>query len=165
MKEYTLQAKETVVSEIVEKFSKAQSAVFYDYRGLTVAEVTDLRNKMREANVEYRVIKNTMVKRALDQLGIEGADEYLNGPTAVAFGYEDAVAPAKIIAGFIKAAKKTEFKGGILDGKVITPDVVKNLSEIPSRNELLAKMLGSLNAPISSFVRVLDAIAKKKAEN
>lgn len=165
MKEYTLQAKEAVVADIVEKFSKAQSAIMYDYRGLTVDEVTALRNQMREQNVEYRVLKNTMIKRALAELGIEGADEYLNGPTAVAFGYEDAVAPAKIIAGFIRTTKKTEFKGGILEGKVITPDVVKNLSEIPSRNELLAKMLGSLNAPISGFVRVLDALAKQKAEN
>lgn len=144
-----------LVDEIKDLIDKSQSVVFVDYRGLTVSEVTELRNKMREAGVVYKVLKNTYVKRAADALGIEGVEAYLEGPTAVAFGVEDAVSPAKILADFIKATKKTELKGGILEGKAIDVDTVKSLSEIPSRDELLAKMLGSLNAPITNFVRVL----------
>ena len=140
MKEATLNAKAAIVDEIKDLMGKSQSVVFVDYRGLTVSE------------------------RAADDLGIEGLDGYLEGPTAVAFGLDDAVAPAKILADFIKATKKAELKGGILEGKAISTDVVNKLSAIPSREELLAKMLGSLNAPISGFVRVLDALAKKKAE-
>lgn len=164
MKEATLNAKAAIVDEIKDLMGKSQSVVFVDYRGLTVSEVTELRNKMRQAGVVYKVLKNTYVKRAADDLGIEGLDGYLEGPTAVAFGLDDAVAPAKILADFIKATKKAELKGGILEGKAISTDVVNKLSAIPSREELLAKMLGSLNAPISGFVRVLDALAKKKAE-
>ena len=164
MKEATLNAKIAIVDEIKDLIDKSQSVVFVDYRGRTVSEVTELRNKMREAGVVYKVLKNTYVKRAADSLGIEGLDACLEGPTAVAFGLEDAVAPAKILADFIKATKKTELKGGILEGKAIDIDTVKSLSEIPSREELLAKMLGSLNAPITNFVRVLDALAKKRAE-
>ena len=164
MKEATLNAKVAIVDEIKDLIDKSQSVVFVDYRGLTVSEVTELRNKMREAGVVYKVLKNTYVKRAADALGIEGVEAYLEGPTAVAFGVEDAVSPAKILADFIKATKKTELKGGILEGKAIDVDTVKSLSEIPSRDELLAKMLCSLNAPITNFVRVLDALAKKRAE-
>lgn len=164
MKEATLNAKVAIVDEIKDLIGKSQSVVFVDYRGLTVSEVTELRNKMREANVVYKVLKNTYIKRAADDLGIGGVAEYLEGPTAVAFGVEDAVAPAKILADFIKATKKTELKGGILEGKVCDVNTIKALSEIPSREELLAKMLGSLNAPITNFVRVLDALAKKRAE-
>ncbi|MBQ9942369.1 MAG: 50S ribosomal protein L10 [Christensenellaceae bacterium] len=164
MKEATLKAKESIVSEIQAKIEASQSIVFIDYRGLTVSEVTDLRNKMRAAGVEYKVLKNTMVQRAAKAAGIEGLDAILEGPTAVAFGLEDAVAPAKIIAAFAKATKKTQIKGGVLEGKVIDEATVKSLAEIPSRNELLARMLGSMTASISGFVRVIAAIRDKKEE-
>ena len=108
MKEATLKAKEAEVAEIQEKLQKSQSVMFLDYRGLTVSEVTELRNKMRAAGVEYKVIKNTMMRRAAQEAGVEGLDEILEGPTAVAFGYEDPVAPAKILVDFIENAKKTE---------------------------------------------------------
>ena len=114
MKEATLRAKEAEVAEIQEKIEKSQSVMFLDYRGLNVAEVTELRNKMRAAGVEYKVIKNTMIRRAAEKAGIEGLDDVLEGPTAVAFGYADPVAPAKILVDFIEDTKKTNLKGGVL---------------------------------------------------
>jgi len=164
LKEATLKAKEGIVSAIQEKIQASQSIVFIDYRGLTVEEVTDLRNKMRDAGVEYKVLKNTMVSRAAEKAGLGDLGEMLEGPTAVAFGLNDAVAPAKIIANFAKATKKTQIKGGVLEGKVIDEATVKNLAATPSREELLARMLGSMNASISGFVRALAAIRDQKQE-
>lgn len=132
MKEYTLKAKEAVVSEIQGKFENAQSIMFLDYRGLTVEEVTALRNKMRAAGVEYKVLKNTMIKRATDNLGIDGLEDVLQGPTAVAIGSDDPVAPAKILSDFVKAAKKTQIKGGIVFGKAATIDEIQHLATLPS---------------------------------
>ena len=111
MKEKTLQMKTDIVNDIKSKFEKAQCAILVDYRGLTVEQDTDLRNKFRAAGVEYKVLKNTMVKRALDDLGIEGVSDLLAGPTAVAFGYEDPVAPAKVISDFVKDVDIVEIKG------------------------------------------------------
>ena len=108
----------------------------------------------------YKVIKNNMLKRAADELKIEGVDEYFKGPSAVAFGYEDPVAPAKILCKFVKDANKTEIKGGILDGKVMDAAGITNLSKLPSKEELIAKMLGSMNAPVTNFVGVLAAIPR-----
>ena len=162
MKEQTLLGKQAEVAEIQAKLEKSQSVVFYDYRGLTVSEVTALRNKMREAGVEYRVLKNTMVRRAAENLGIEGVAEVLEGPTAVAFGYEDPVAPAKIFVDFIKEAKKTELKGGILAGKAIDVNAVKGLAELPSKEALYAKVLGTMLAPITSLAVVLGQILEQK---
>ena len=160
MKEQTLQAKTDIVNGIKEKFEKAQCAILVDYRGLTVEQDTDLRNKMREAGVEYKVLKNTMVKRALDDLGIEGVDELLAGPTAIAFGYEDPVAPAKVISNFAKDIEVVEIKGGLLDSKPMTLDQIKYLSELPSKEVLIAKLMGSLNAPVTNFVGVLAAVPR-----
>lgn len=160
MKEYTLKAKEAATSEVQQKIEQSQSIVFLDYRGLTVAEVTDLRNKMRAAGVEYKVIKNTMIQRAAKNAGIEGLDSILEGPTAVAFGISDPVAPAKVLVDFVKAAKKTEIKGGVLAGRAIDAKEVQNLAELPSKEQLLAKMMGSLNAPITGFVMVLSGVMR-----
>ena len=160
MKEAKLQQKQEFVAEVAEKMEKSQSVILLDYRGLTVDEVDKLRNNFREAGVEYRVIKNNVLKRAAEKLGIEGCDDYFKGPTAAAFGYNDAVAPAKIVAQFIKETKKTEIKGGILEGKVLDAAGVDNLAKLPSKEELIAKMLGSLNAPITNFVGVLAAIPR-----
>ena len=157
MKDYTLKAKEAAVSEIQEKMQQAQSVVFVDYRGLTVEEVTNLRCKMRDAGVEYKVIKNTMIRKAAEELGIEGLEPMLHGPTAVAFGMTDAVAPAKILVNFIKDAKKTEIKCGVMEGKVLDVKGVEALAELPPKEVLIAKMMGSLNAPITNFVGVLSA--------
>ncbi|MBQ4061934.1 MAG: 50S ribosomal protein L10 [Christensenellaceae bacterium] len=164
MKESTLKAKEAVVSEIKEKFENAQSIMFLDYRGLTVEEVTDLRNKMRAAGVEYKVLKNTMIKRAADSLGIDGLDSVLEGPTAVAIGTDDPVAPAKILSDFVKAAKKTEIKGGIVFGKAATKEEIQYLATLPSKEQLIASLMSVINGVTSKFVRTLEAIRVQKEE-
>ena len=160
MKDSTLQAKVSVVNDIKEKFEKANSVVLVDYRGLTVEQDTELRNKMREAGVEYRVLKNTMTKRALNDLGITCIDDLLAGPTAIAFGYEDATAPAKVISEFAKKNEQAEIKGGLLGKEAMDIAQVKYLASLPSKEELIAKMLGSMNAPITNFVGVLAAVPR-----
>jgi large subunit ribosomal protein L10 len=160
VKEKKLHEKEAVVEGIKEKLGKAQSVVLLDYRGLTVEEVTALRDQMRQAGIEYRVLKNTMMTRAADELGIKGAEELFKGPTAAAFGYKDPAAPAKILVDFIKKAKKTEIKGGMLEGKVVGTDQIKYLAELPSKEVLVAKLLGTLNAPITNFVGVLAGVPR-----
>ncbi len=149
--------KKTVVAQIKDKFQQAHSAVFLDYRGLTVAEVTELRNQCRAQGVEYVVLKNTMIDLAVKELEITGLEEYLKGPTAVAFGMKDAVAPAKVLTDFIKKVKKTTIKCGLVDGQVLDAAGVQALSELPPKEVLIAKMMGSLNAPITNFVGVLSA--------
>jgi large subunit ribosomal protein L10 len=160
VKEKKLHEKEALVEGIKEKMDKAQSVVFLDYRGLTVEEVTGLRDQMRAAGVEYKVLKNTMMTRAASELGIEGAEEMFKGPTAVAFGFDDPVAPAKILVDFVKKTKKTEIKGGMLESKVIGLDQIKYLSELPSKEVLIAKLLGTLNAPVTNFVGVLAGVPR-----
>ena len=161
LKDYTLKKKEAVVDSIKAKLEASQSVVLIDYRGLTVAEVTELRNQMREAGVEYQVLKNTMIKRAAEKAGIEGLDPILEGPTAVAFGINDPVAPAKILTKFAKDTKKITIKGGVLAGNAIDVAAVENLAKLPSKEELIAKMLGSLNAPITGLVMVLSGVTSK----
>lgn len=166
--------KEAIVSMVKEKLQNSQGAVLTDYRGLNVAEITELRNKLREAKVEFKVIKNTLTKRVADELGIEGLDPYLEGPTAIAFGMEDPVAPAKILADFAKTHNQLELKVGILDGKVIDKAKIKELAELPSKAELIAKVLGGMSSPLygfagslqgilRNFVYVLNAVKDKKA--
>ena len=161
MGEKAIKEKQIVVDELVEKFGKAQSIILYDYIGLTVSEVTALRNEFRKAGVEYKVIKNTLIKRAADNLGFSGLDDYLKGPTAVAYSYTDPVAPAKILLDFVKQVKKTEVKSGVLVGKVIDAEGVKQLAALPSKEELLSRMMGSLNAPVTGFVMVLSGVLRK----
>ncbi len=153
--------KKTVVAEIKEKLERAQSVVLIDYRGLTVLEVTDLRNQFRKAGVEYAVLKNTMITLAAAELGITGLEEHLKGPTAVAFGFEDPIAPAKIITEYIKKNKKISVKCGMVDNKVIDVAGVTALAELPPREVLIAKMMGSMNAPITGFVGVLSGVLRK----
>ena len=160
MGEKQIAAKAAIVEELKEKMQNSQSMVIYNYIGLNVDEVTQLRNKFREAGVEYRVIKNSIIRRAADDLGISGLDEHLEGPSAIAFGTTDPVAPAKILTGFIKQVKKTEIKVGILDGKALDAKGVTALSELPSKEELIAKVLGSMNAPITGAVMVLSGIMR-----
>ncbi|WP_066688254.1 50S ribosomal protein L10 [Christensenella intestinihominis] len=160
MKEAKLQEKQAAVADVVDKMKRAQSVVVLDYRGLTVAEVSDLRSKFREAGVEYKVIKNNMLKRAAEELKIEGVEDYFKGPTAVAFGFEDPVSPAKILCKFVKDAGKTEIKGGILAGQAMDAQKIESLAKLPSKEELIAKMLGSLNAPITNFALALQAIPR-----
>ena len=154
--------KEQKVAEIKEKLEKAQAIVLTKYQGLTVEEDTKLRKSLREAGVEYRVYKNTLVTLAAKELGIEGITEYLEGPVSIAFGYDDVTAPARILNDFAKDHKALELKAGVIDGELYDVDKIKQLATIPSKEVLIAKLLGSIKSPISSFARVLSAIADSK---
>lgn len=156
------QLKEAKVAEIREKLEKAQSVVLATYQGLTVEEDTELRKSLREAGVEYKVYKNTLVTLAAKELGHEGIVEYLEGPVSIAFGYEDATAPARILNDFAKNHKKLELKAGIVDGEVFDQEKVKQLASIPSREVLIAKFLGSIKSPVSNFAYLINAIKEKK---
>lgn len=156
------QLKEAKVLEIKEKLEKAQSVVLATYQGLTVEEDTELRKSLREAGVEYKVYKNTLVTLAAKELGHEGIVEYLEGPVSIAFGYEDATAPARILNDFAKNHKKLELKAGIIDGAIFDQEKVKQLASIPSREVLIAKLLGSIKSPVSNFAYLINAIKEKK---
>jgi large subunit ribosomal protein L10 len=158
-----LEIKKGVVADIKEKFEKAQSAVLVDYRGLNVAEVTDLRNQLRKAGVEYAVLKNTMINLAVKDMNLDDMKPHLEGPTAVAFGYEDAVAPAKILSDFAKKNKNVTIKCGVVDGAYIDEQGVQALANTPSREVLIAKIMGSMMSSVSKFVYALEAIRKKQA--
>jgi len=157
-----IEEKSQVVSEIKEKFQKASGIVLADYRGLTVAQVTQLRAQLRLAGVEYRVMKNTLVRRAAQELGVEGLESYLKGPTAFAF-CADPVAPAKVLMEFAKAnkLKKFQIKAGVLDGKVIGPEGVKALAALPSREVLLTMILRGMQSPLMGMANVLQAPIRK----
>lgn len=148
--------KQAIVAEIKEKLEKSQVAILTDYRGLNVADITELRRQLREEGIDYQVLKNTLTKRAVDELGYEGVTEFLEGPTAVAFSYEDPVAPAKILANFAKENKKLELKAGILDGKLLSLERIKSLADLPSEEVLLAQVAGAFAAPLTSFASVLQ---------
>lgn len=159
-----LEQKKVTVAALIEKLSAAQAGVLVDYRGLTVSEDTELRKKLREAGVEYTVVKNTLTRFAAKEVGLGELDEILNGPTSLAISDSDPVAPAKIISDFAKTNDKLEIKAGFLDGKVISLDEVKTLASTPSRDTLIAKIMGSLNAPISDLVRTLQALVDNGVE-
>ena len=151
------------VESIVDKFSRAQSVVLVDYRGLTVAEDNALRAKCREAGVEYRVLKNTLMKRACEELGIEGLDASLEGPTAVAFGYEDPIAPARVLDDFSSSSKKTEIKAGVVGKQAMDVAGVKRLASLQSRDAVIGRLLGTLNAPIRKLVLTLKLASEKES--
>lgn len=158
-----IEQKAARVEEIKEKFQQAKSVIFFDYRTLTVAEVTELRKNMRAEGVEYVVIKNNMVLRASEAAGIEGdVESALKGTLAYAFGFQDEVAPARILKDFIKKNKKGEFKGGVIDGKLTSAKEIEQIADLPSREVLISRLLGSMKAPISHLAIVLDQIAKAK---
>ncbi|MCH3959946.1 MAG: 50S ribosomal protein L10 [Selenomonas sp.] len=157
--------KQAVVAELKEQLTSAKGVVLTGYKGLTVAQDTALRREFREAGVTYHVVKNTMLRLAAQEAGIEGLADHLEGTTAFAFSAEDAVAPAKVIGGFIKKNKLDEsgvltIKVGMVEGQVIDVNEVKALATLPSREELIAKMLGSMNAPISNTVNVLQGVIR-----
>ena len=153
--------KATVVAEISEAIKDADSIVVVDYRGLTVAEDTQLRKALREAGVVYKVYKNTFLTSAIKGTEFEGIGTYLEGPTAIAISKEDATAPARVIAKFAKTAEKLEVKGGIVEGTVYDAAGIAKISAIPSREELISKLLGSLQSPITNFARVMNQLAEK----
>ena len=156
------QIKEAKVAEIKEKLQQAKAVVLSDYQGLTVEEDTQLRKGLREAGVEYKVYKNNLVVLAAKELGIEGLEGYLEGPVSIAFGYEDATAPARILNNFAKDHKKIELKAGIVDGTVYNKVEIEKIATIPSKEVLIAKLLGSFKAPLSNFAYLINAIKEKK---
>lgn len=156
MKEVVLQQKQATVSEIKEKIEKAQSMVLVDYRGLNVADVTELRAKFREAGVDYKVYKNTLMTRAFNEMGLSEFTKYFEGPNAIAFAYEDMTGAARVSTQFAKDHELLEIKAGIVDGKVIELDEIKALADLPSKEVLIAQVLGGFNAPIQGFANVLS---------
>ena len=163
--EKILQQKQQAVAELTEKFKTAASGVFVNYCGLSVAEDTELRNKLREAGVDYAVIKNSITKRAANAAGFTEFDEILAGPTAVAFSFDDVVAPAKVLADFAKTHEVMALKAGFMDGKAMTLEEVDALSKIPSKDTLYAMLAGGLNACIAGLARALNAVAEQQGEN
>ena len=157
--EKVLESKKVIVADLVERLKAAQAGVIADYRGLTVAQDTELRAKLREAGVEYTIVKNTLTRFAANEVGLEGLDPVLHGPTALATSSTDVVAPAKVLVEFAKANEQLEIKAGFVDGKVIDANEVKVYASIPNKETLISKMMGSLQAPLGSLVRTLDAIA------
>lgn len=160
-----LEEKKQLVEELVEKMKNASSGVLVDYKGITVADDTKLRADMRKSNVEYRVIKNTLIRFAAKEAGLEGLCDVLEGTTALAISADDVIAPAKIVAEY---AKKNDdvynIKAGFMDGKVVGVDEIKALAALPSKEVLLGKLVGSLQSPIFGLALVLKAIADKNGE-
>ncbi|MCL2436811.1 MAG: 50S ribosomal protein L10 [Clostridiales bacterium] len=154
--------KQIVIDEIKEKFEKAKSTVVIDYMGITVAEADAMRKKLRDANVDYTVYKNTLVKRAIVGTQYEQLAEVLEGPSAFAISYDDATAPAKKLNDIIKDYKKMEFKAGFVDGTFYNADGIKQIAAMPSREELIAKFMGSIQSPVSKLVRTFQAVADSK---
>lgn len=148
--------KVAMIAELKATMVNAKGVVLTDYRGIKVAQDTKLRRKMREAGIQYSVIKNNMASIAAKEVGIEGLDDFLKGPLAMVSSDKDPVAPAKLITDFIKENRIMEIKGGLVEGKVIDADAVKELANLPSKEVLLARLLGSMQAPITGLVTVLQ---------
>ena len=156
-----IEIKKPIVEEISATIKDAQSVVLVDYRGLTVAQDTELRKQLREAGITYKVYKNTMMNFAFKGTDFEALAPYLDGPNAMAVSTTDATAPARVLANFAKTAKQLEIKAGVVEGTVYDADGMKAISEIPSREELLSKLLGSIQSPIANFARCMNQLAEK----
>ena len=156
-----VELKQPIVAEISEAIKEAQSVVLVDYRGLTVEQDTSLRKQLREAGVTYKVYKNTMMNFAFKGTDFEQLAPYLEGPSAVAISTTDATAPARILAKFAKDAKALEIKAGVVEGTVYDANGMQAIAAIPSRDELISKLLGSLQSPITNFARVMNQLAEK----
>lgn len=152
--------KQKQVEYISNKFEKAKAIIFSDYRGLNVSEITELRQKLTESEAEMRVVKNRLAKRAAQERNIKGLDDFLTGPTAMTSSEVDPVLPAKVLVDFAKEHTDLEIKAGYMDGKVLDIGIIKRLANLPSREELLSKMLGSLMAPATNFTMALAAIPR-----
>ena len=156
-----VEIKQPIVDEIAGYLADAQAMVLVDYRGLTVEEDTQLRKALREAGVDYKVYKNTLIKRAVKGTAFEAVTDLCEGPTAIATSASDATAPARILCKFAKNAKALELKAGVVEGTLYDTDALNELAKIPSRDELISKLLGSLQSPITNLARVLNQIAEK----
>lgn len=159
-----IEAKQAVVEEISSKLKSAVSVVVVDYRGLNVSQVTELRKQLREAGIDFKVYKNSMSRRAAEAAGLEGLNEHLVGPNAIAFSTDDVVAPAKILNDFAKKNDKLEIKAGVVEGLVTSAEDIKALAELPSRDGLLSMLLSVLQAPMRNFALATKAVAEQKEE-
>ncbi|WP_062107688.1 50S ribosomal protein L10 [Bacillus niameyensis] len=159
-----IENKKQLVDEITEKFTSSVSTVVVDYRGLTVAQVTELRKQLREAGIEFKVYKNTMSRRAVEAAELTGLNDALTGPNAIAFSKDDVVAPAKILNDFAKKNEALEIKAGVIEGNVATVEEIKALAELPSREGLLSMLLSVLQAPIRNLALATKAVAEQKEE-
>ena len=156
-----VELKQPIVEEISAQIKDAQSVVLVDYRGLTVEQDTRLRKQLREAGITYKVYKNTMMNFAFKGTDFEALAPYLEGPSAVAISAEDATAPARVLCKFAKEADKLEIKGGVVEGIAYDAKGIGEIAKIPSREELLSKLLGSIQSPITNFARVMNQLAEK----
>ncbi|MBR2296162.1 MAG: 50S ribosomal protein L10 [Clostridia bacterium] len=159
-----LEQKKAVVAELVDKIKRATSGVLVQYQGITVENDTKMRAAFRKAGVDYMVIKNTLIGRACDEVGYGAMKEKLNGMTAIAISYDDPIAPAKIAKEYADKVETFEIKGGFIDNGVVDVDAVMALAEIPSKEILLARFLGSITGPISGFARAIQAVIDQKGE-
>ncbi|MCQ6276459.1 50S ribosomal protein L10 [Bacillus sp. V3B] len=159
-----IEQKKQIVVEIADKLKDSKSTVVVDYRGLNVAELTELRKQLREAGIEFKVYKNSMARRAADAVELSGLNDSLTGPNAIAFGNEDVVAPAKIINEFAKKHEALEIKAGVIEGNLATAEDIKALAELPSRDGLLSMLLSVLQAPIRNLALATKAVAEQKEE-
>ena len=162
MSDEAKKVKQVVIDEIKEKLNNAQSAVVIDYMGITVEQADAMRKKLREENVDYTVYKNSLVKRAIVGTDFEKLKDVLDGPSAIAISTEDATAPARILNDMIKLYKKMEFKAGVVEGQFFDHEGIKQIANIPSRNILIAKFMGSVQSPLSKTIRTFQAIADAK---
>jgi large subunit ribosomal protein L10 len=160
----SIKTKSAIVDEIKAKLEGAESVVVIDYIGTTVEQATAMRAKLREADVDYTVYKNTMIARAVEGTAFEGIKDSLEGPSALAISKSDAVAPARVINSAIKEYGKMAFKAGYVEGILYDAEGLTQIANIPSRDELIAKFMGSIQSPVGKFVRTLAAIAEAKAE-
>ena len=158
------QEKQVIIDEIKEKLENAEAAVVIDFMGITVAEADAMRKQLREADVDYTVYKNTLVKRAIEGTKYEGLADALAGPSALAISQTDATAPARVLNKVMKEFKKMEFKAGVIEGELFDAAGVQAIADIPSRDELIAKFMGSIQSPIANFARVINQIAEQKGE-
>lgn len=164
MNQTIIDAKSEVVSEIAGKFQNAQSSVVVEYRGLSVAEITELRRELRANGVDFKVYKNTLARRACDELGLSELNDSLTGPNAIAFS-EDAVAPSRVLAKFAKTHEKLVLKAGVVEGKVVGVDTIKELSSLPNKEGMLSMLLSCLQSPVRSFACAVKAVADQKENN
>lgn len=153
--------KKKVVAELEEKFKSSKAAILTDYRGLKVADATLLRRTCREAGVDFRVVKNTLTQIAADNSGFQDLKKLLTGPTAIAFGLEDPVAPAKTLINFLKTNRSLEIKGGLVEGRIVGVPEIKALADLPGRDVLISRVMGGLNGPLTGFITVLQGPIRK----
>ena len=160
----TLESKKQIVREIAEKLQASKATILVDYRGLNVAEITELRKQLREAGIDFKVYKNSMTRRATEQVDMAELHDQLVGPIAIAFSNDDVVAPAKILNNFAKENEALEIKAGVMEGELVSVDEIKSIASLPSREGLLSMLLSVLQAPMRNMALATKAVADQKEE-